>query len=50
MPKPESGESLRDYISKFMGAKKDQKWPQKQRAAIAYSEYREAKKKKREAA
>jgi hypothetical protein len=48
VPKPESGESLRSYISKFMGAKKDQKWPQKQRAAIAYSEFKESKKKRRE--
>ena len=48
MPKPQEGESLRSYISKFMGAKKDQKWPQKQRAAIAYSEFKESKKKRRE--
>lgn len=48
MPEPSKGESLRDYVSKFMGAKKEQKWPQKQRAAIAYSEYREAKKKRKE--
>jgi hypothetical protein len=45
MPKPEKGESLGGYISKFMGAPEDKKWPQKQRAAIAYSEYRQAKKK-----
>ena len=50
MPKPEGGEKLNDYISRFMGAKKEQKYPQKQRAAIAYSEYKESKKKKREAA
>lgn len=47
MPKPEHGESLSNYVSKFMGAKEDQKWPQKQRAAIAYSEYKQSKKKSR---
>lgn len=47
MPKPQAGESLSDYIGKFMSAKRDQKWPQKQRAAIAYSEYRSAKKKRK---
>lgn len=46
MPKPEAGESLSDYVHKFMGAKKDQKWPQKQRAAIAFSEFKHKKKKK----
>lgn len=46
MPKPESGEKLEHYVSRFMGAKKEQKYPQKQRAAIAYSEYRSKKKKK----
>ena len=46
MPKPEKGESLSNYVSKFMGAKEDQKWPQKQRAAIAYSEFRKKKHKK----
>ena len=45
-PKPERGESLSNYVSKFMGAKEDQKWPQKQRAAIAYSEFRKKKGKK----
>jgi hypothetical protein len=44
-PLPEKGEELGHYVSRFMGAKKDQKWPQKQRAAIAYSEFREKKKK-----
>jgi hypothetical protein len=47
MPKPESGESLSDYVGKFMSDKRDKKWKPKQRAAIAYSEYREMKKKKR---
>jgi len=46
VPEPVKGESLRDYVSRFMGAKRDQKWPQKQRAAIAYSEFRAAKKRK----
>jgi len=45
MPEPEKGEKLQHYVSRFMGAKKDQKWPQKQRAAIAYSEFRRKKKK-----
>jgi hypothetical protein len=45
MPKPQAGESLSSYVSKFMGAKEDQKWPQKQRDAIAYSEFRKKKKK-----
>jgi hypothetical protein len=47
MPTPNKGEPLSEYISRFMGAKKDQKWPQKQRAAIAYSEYAEKKQKSR---
>lgn len=45
MPLPEKHESLKDYVSRFMGAKKDQKYPQKQRAAIAYSEYKRKKRK-----
>lgn len=45
MPRPEKGEHLQHYISRFMGAEKEQKYPQKQRAAIAYSEYRRKKKK-----
>ena len=47
MPKPEAGESLNDYIGKFMSDKRDKKWPKKQRAAIAYSEYRQMKKKRK---
>lgn len=47
MPKPHKGESLSEYVHEFMGDKRDQKWPRKQRAAIAYSEYREAKKKRK---
>jgi hypothetical protein len=47
MPKPEKGEELGHYVSRFMGDKADKKWPQKQRAAIAFSEYRDSKKKKK---
>ena len=50
VPSPEKGEKLNSFVSRFMGDKRDQKWPQKQRAAIAYSEYKESKKKKRAAA
>ena len=52
MPSPEGGEKLSSFISRYMGSKKANKdFPsQKQRAAVAYSEYKEAKKKKREAA
>jgi hypothetical protein len=46
-PKPQKGESLSEYVSEFMGAPKDKKWKPKQRAAIAYSEYREGKKKRK---
>lgn len=49
MPEPEKRETLTSFVSRFMGDKRDQKWPQKQRAAIAYSEYREAKKKRKHA-
>jgi hypothetical protein len=45
MPLPEKHESLNDYVSRFMGAKQDQKWKPKQRAAIAYSEYKRKRKK-----
>jgi hypothetical protein len=52
MPEPSKGESLAAFIGKYMGSKKANKdFPsQKQRAAVAYSEYKDAKKKKREAA
>jgi hypothetical protein len=52
VPEPSKGEKLSDFIGKYMGSKKANKdFPdQKQRAAVAYSTYREAKKKKREAA
>ena len=50
MPKPEAKESLSDYVGRFMEDKSDRKkWKPKQRAAIAYSEYRESKKKAKRA-
>jgi hypothetical protein len=42
MPKPEPKESLKSYMHRFMGDKKDKKWKPKQRAAVAYSEFRKA--------
>jgi DNA-binding ferritin-like protein (Dps family) len=48
MPKPESGESMDQFMDKFMGDKRDKKWPKKQRAAVGYSEWRDRKKKKRD--
>ena len=52
MPEPARGEKLKDFVAKYMGSKKANKdFPaQKQRAAVAYNSYKEAKKKKREAA
>ena len=52
MPEPSKGESLSSFIGKYMGSKKARKdFPeQKQRAAVAYSEFREKKKKSREKA
>jgi hypothetical protein len=46
-PKPEAKESLSEYMGRFMEAKEDRKWKPKQRAAIAYSEYKESKKKRK---
>jgi hypothetical protein len=44
MPTPEPKESLTEYMKRFMSDKADRKkWKPKQRAAIAYSEYRSAK-------
>jgi hypothetical protein len=40
MPKQEPGEPLSKFIGRFMKAKKDKKWPLKQRLAVAYSESR----------
>jgi hypothetical protein len=52
MPEIQRGEKLNEWVSKYMGSKKANKdFPdQKQRAAVAYSEWKEKKKKKREAA
>lgn len=49
MPRPEPKEKLSDYISRFMGSKEARSsFPSsKQRAAVAYSEYREQAKKRR---
>ena len=52
MPEVQKGEKLSSFISRYMGSKKANKdFPdQKQRAAVAYSTYRQAKKKSREKA
>lgn len=52
MPSPEGGEKLSSFVQRYMGSKKANKdFPdQKQRAAVAYNSFKEAKKKKREAA
>jgi hypothetical protein len=46
MPNPVKGESLQHFVSKYMGSSHAQKsFPsQKQRAAVAYSEFRRKKK------
>jgi len=46
-PKPEKGEKLSDFMQRYMKSSEAQKsFPkQKQREAIAYSEYRERKRK-----
>jgi hypothetical protein len=49
MPEPVKGESLSNFVSRYMGsseARKDFR-NSKQRAAVAYSEYRREKKKKK---
>lgn len=48
MPSVQKGESLQGFVSKYMGSKEARKsFPkQKQRAAVAYSVYKERKKKK----
>jgi len=38
---------MEHFLHRFMGDKRDKKWPEKQRAAIGYSEYRERNKKKK---
>jgi hypothetical protein len=53
MPKREEGEKLSDFISRFVGSKREErKFPNtKQRLAVGYSEAREqSKKEKRNAA
>jgi hypothetical protein len=47
MPEPTKGESLSDFVGKYMGSKEARKsFPkQSQRAAVAYSEFRSKKKK-----
>lgn len=51
MPSPSKGESLSDFVGRYMGSGEARKsFPsQKQRAAVAYSEYRQAKKKRKQA-
>lgn len=46
MPAPKSGEALSSFVGRYMGSKRARKdFPkQKQRAAVAYSEYKRAKK------
>lgn len=48
MPYPKSGESQRNYLARFMGSGEAQNsFPDaKQRAAVAYSEYRRRKRRK----
>lgn len=46
MPEPARGEKLADFVHRYMGAADSQKFPQKQRLAIAYSEFKRKKKKK----
>ncbi len=47
MPEPSKGESLSGFVGRYMGSQEARKsFPdQKQRAAVAYSEYRRKKKK-----
>lgn len=46
MPEPTKGEPLNKFVQRFMGSEREQKYPQKQRAALGYSEYRRTKKKR----
>jgi len=48
MPEPHKGEKLNTFVSRYMGSGEAQKsFPdQKQRAAVAYSEFRRKKKKR----
>ncbi len=49
MPRPEKGESLHSYVSRFVGSKEaESDFPKKkQRLAVAYSMFRRRKAKKR---
>jgi hypothetical protein len=47
MPKRKEGEKLSSFISRFVGSKKEERYPIKQRLAIAYSEAKEQDKKER---
>lgn len=51
MPEPRKGETLSKFVSRYMGSERaEEDFPErKQRAAVAYSEYRRRKKKRREA-
>ena len=46
MPAVKKGEKLSSYVSRYMGSEHSEGKPQKQRLAIAYSEYRRKGKKK----
>ena len=48
VPTPAKGERMADFVGRFMGSQEARKtFPkQSQRAAVAYSEYRERKKKR----
>lgn len=48
MPEPQKGEKLNSFVSRYMGSEHARKkFPdQKQRAAVAYSEFRNRKKKR----
>lgn len=47
MPEPHKGESLSNFVGRYMGSKEARKsFPkQKQRAAVAYSEFKRKKRK-----
>lgn len=49
MPERHKGEPLSKFIGRFVGSKREQKYPIKQRLAIGYSEARQAAKKERRA-
>lgn len=46
MPEVRPKETLSSYVQRYMGSEHSSSKPQKQRLAIAYSEYRRKKKKK----